>query len=234
MQGFIQEDERKSREASVFLGSYIPFTGVKYYSLFDEQAIREGKNRTGTVGWRLSRTSAESIAKAPNPNTIEKTNALNYQILKGVDIFQNLDDEQIKRLGTFAQIVSVPSGELLGRAGELVSQLFIIIEGKAELSAHSGIGPITIRVAGPGESFPLAILIGSGTLITSVMATTEMKLLTIPRSRLLALCSDDTGLGMRIFRNIAELLGDRYQKTLSHLTATTERVLKKADYFVNV
>lgn len=234
MQGFIGEDERKSKGASVFLCSYVPFTGVKYYSLFDEQAIREGRNTIGTVGWRLGRTSAETITKAHNANTNEKTDPLNYQILKGVDVFRDLDDEQIKRVGAFAQRVNVPSGEFLGRAGELVSQLFIIIEGQAELSAHSGIGPITIRKAGPGESFPLAILIGSGTLITSVMASTDMKLLTVPRSRLLALCSYDTDLGMRIYRNIADLLGDRYQKTLSHLTASTELVLKKADYFVNV
>ena len=234
MQGCIEEVERKSDGGSVFLGSYLPFTGVKYYTLLAEQAIREGKNSIGTVGWRLVKTSAETIAKAPNAKTNKRTNALNYQILKGVDIFRNLEDEQIKRAGAFAQRVNVRSGEILGRAGELVSQLFIIIEGQAELSAHSGIGPITIRLAGPGESFPLAILIGSGTLITSVMAMTDMKLLTIPRTRLLALCSDDTGLGMRIYRNIADLLGDRYQKTLSHLTVSTERVLKKSDYFVNV
>lgn len=43
------------REASavkrVYLGSYMPFAGVKYYGMFDTADVVLGKTRIGPVGW---------------------------------------------------------------------------------------------------------------------------------------------------------------------------------------
>ncbi len=192
MQSLVKERESK-RASIVLMGNYMPFAGVKYYTLLDEQDISGGKNTIGAIGWRLHRTTVETVAKAPDTAGFEMNN-VEKLMLAEIDIFRNLDNEQIKKVEALGQRVAIPEGTLLGQAGELVSHLFIILEGQAELTANSGIGPITVRIAGTGESFPLAVLIGSGTLITSVIAMTEMTLLTIPRSRLLALCSEDTDL----------------------------------------
>lgn len=154
--------------------------------------------------------------------------------LKDVDIFKGLTDEQIERVAALGDPVRVSAGQALGRAGELGDRLFIITEGKAELSAHSSVGEITVRTAGPGESFPLAALVGSGILITSVEAMTDMDLLAIPSLRLRKLCLDEPEIGMRLYAAIAEVLGQRYSRTLARLTASAERVLKEADFFANV
>ena len=154
--------------------------------------------------------------------------------LRDVDIFQDLSDSQIESVAALGQPLEISAGQVLERTGEPGLFLFIIIKGKAQLSAHSAIGEITVRIAGPGESFPLAALIGEGTLITSAEAMTEMTLLAIPRSQLLRLCSEQPEIGMRLYSAIAAVLGNRYRRTLEHLTTSAERALKDVGFFADV
>jgi CRP-like cAMP-binding protein len=80
----------------------------------------------------------------------------------------------------------------------------------------------------------VAALFGSGTLITSVRAMTEMEVLAIPCSRLRTLCSDNSEIGMHVYEAIADVLASRYKRTLAHLTTTAEGVVAVSDIWVNV
>ena len=62
MQVLTKEKER-NRVSTVLFGSYMPFIGVKYYSLFDEQAVCECKNKTGAIGWRIGKTSVKTVPR---------------------------------------------------------------------------------------------------------------------------------------------------------------------------
>jgi CRP-like cAMP-binding protein len=124
--------------------------------------------------------------------------------------------------------LQVTAGEMLGIGGELGQDLFIILAGEAHLTTHSDVGEILVRIARPGDAFPLATLLGSGTLITSGEALTNMELLKIPRSGLLALCFRDTDLSMRIYAATARLFANRYAETLAHLAISAERELQGA------
>ena len=35
-----------------YLGNYMPFAGVKYYGIFTDRDIAEGRTKIGPVGWR--------------------------------------------------------------------------------------------------------------------------------------------------------------------------------------
>jgi hypothetical protein len=155
-------------------------------------------------------------------------------ILKRVDIFQGLNDEQISRVAALRQTFSISSGHQLGIAGEQGERVYIVLEGMAQLTASSGIGDITVRIAGPGESFPLASLVASGVLITSIRAMTDMSLMTIPRDQLLELCRENPDVGMKIYAAVAQILGDRYSRTLARLTTTAEKALRDTGFFANV
>ncbi|MDA0769465.1 MAG: hypothetical protein BZY79_04865 [SAR202 cluster bacterium Casp-Chloro-G4] len=43
----------------IYLGSYMPFAGVKYYGIFTDRDIIEGRTDIGPVGWH---------SKAPAPD----------------------------------------------------------------------------------------------------------------------------------------------------------------------
>jgi CRP-like cAMP-binding protein/nucleotide-binding universal stress UspA family protein len=148
------------------------------------------------------------------------------QIMKEVDVFTGLSDEQIQSIASLAKRSNVAAGEVLGRAGETGDSLFIVIQGEARLSAYSAAGEITVRIAGPGQSYSLAALIGAGTLVTSGKALTDMDLLTIPASALTELCTRSPEIGVQIYKNIAAELVNRYGKTLAHLTLSEDRALE--------
>ena len=151
-----------------------------------------------------------------------------------VDIFEKLTANQIDRIASLGQPVEISAGQVLGMAGEPGHSLFVIIQGKAQLSAHSAIGDITVRIAGAGESFPLAALLGSGTLITSVKAMTDMQLLAIPRTRLLAMFAQNPEIGMHIYEAIADVLSLRYWRTLVHVTENAEGAVNASEIWANV
>ena len=145
---------------------------------------------------------------------------------RDVDLFTRLSDEQIAKVAALGELIQLSEGQKLGLGGELGQKLFIILDGEAHLTAHSEIGEIAVRVAGRGESFPLAVLLREGTLITSGEALTEMKVLGIPRGPLLELCSSDPAIGMGIYAETAQLFADRYGATLSHLGMSAARELR--------
>ena len=151
-------------------------------------------------------------------------------LLKDTDVFKGLSDEQINDLIPIVQRTRVAEGQSLGTEGELGESIFIIAEGEAQLSAHTELGDIAARVAGPGESFPLAILVGSGNLITSAKAITSMDILLMDRSKLLALCSHKSDIGLTVFRNVADLFAMRYGDTLKHLASSVEREFEAQEY----
>ena len=144
-----------------------------------------------------------------------------------VDVFARLTREQIGAVVAFGNRVSVSEGETLGAGGEAGQNLFIIQSGEAQLTAQSEIGQIAVRLAGPGESFPQAVLLGEGTLITAGSALSDMTLLQIPRARLLDLCTQDAAIGRGIYAATAQLFANRYSRTLTQLGMSATREMQR-------
>ena len=144
----------------------------------------------------------------------------------GVDMFARLSREQISAVVALGRTVNVKEGETLGAGGEAGQNLFIIQEGEAQLTAQAEIGQIAVRVAGPGESFPQAVLLGEGTLITAGSALSDMTLLQIPRAPLLDLCTQDSAIGRGIYAATAQLFANRYSRTLIELGASVTREIE--------
>ena len=144
-----------------------------------------------------------------------------------VDVFARLTREQIAAVVALGNRVAVTEGETLGAGGEAGQNLFIIQSGEAQLTAQSEIGQIAVRLAGPSESFPQAVLLGEGTLITAGSALSDMTLLQIPRSRLLDLCTQDAAIGRGIYAATAQLFANRYSRTLTQLGMSATREMQR-------
>lgn len=151
------------------------------------------------------------------------------RVFRQIDAFSDLSAEQIDRVVALGRRLNVAAGERLGAAGELGESMFLILEGEAHLTTHSEVGEISVRIAQPGEAFPLAALLGSGSLITSGEALTDMEVLAIPRSDLLLLCSREPEVGMRLYAAVGRIFAHRYAETLTHLTISAERELRQGD-----
>ncbi len=143
-----------------------------------------------------------------------------------VDMFARLSREQISSVVALGSTVYVKEGETLGSGGDEGQNLFVIQSGEAQLTAQSEIGQIAVRVAGPGESFPQAVLLGEGTLITAGSALSDMTLLQIPRAPLLDLCTQDAAIGRGIYAATAQQFATRYSRTLTQLGLSASREIR--------
>jgi hypothetical protein len=177
-----------------------------------------------------SEMEAEGEGAAPRPaETPAPTAGTVEAVLRAADIFKGLSRDQIAKMVPMARRVNVASGQALGKAGEAGDHLFIIAQGEAQITAHTEVGDIAIRVAAPGNSFPVFVLIRSGNLLTSGRALTDMEVLELPRSELLDLCTQNPSIGVRVYMNLSEILAERYGSTLGHLARSVERELADTD-----
>ena len=162
-------------------------------------------------------------------NVGEEQPSEDNRVFRQIDAFSDLSRQQIEQVVSLGVRRHIPAGDKMGTGGELGEHLYVILEGEAHLTTHSEVGEISVRIALPGEAFPLAALLGSGTLITSGEALTDMEVLAIPRSELLLLCSREPEIGMRIYAAVGRLFSNRYAETLTHLTIGAERELREGD-----
>lgn len=156
------------------------------------------------------------------------------RLMRRVDIFQGLSAAQVARVEALGRMVHIPSDEVVGKAGEEGSHIYIIVAGKAELTTRSGLGELTVRIAEAGESLPLATLLGKGILITTITAMTDLETLAIPRESLLRLCQSRPEIGACIYANMAEILAGRYKAALAHFTSSTLRAAAARELWANV
>ena len=141
-----------------------------------------------------------------------------------VELFKGLTDDQINTVASVGEISQIGAGETLGEASEVGKFLYVVLSGKAEASARSPVGDVTVRIVGPGESFPVAALVGSGALVASVKADSAMEVLAIPQAELLALCSENPEIGMPLFAAVAEASLNRYRQTLAGVVTSSEQL----------
>ena len=146
-------------------------------------------------------------------------------VLRDCDLLMGLSDEQIEKVVPLAVQKEFGTGEVLGKSGELGDRIFIIAQGEAQITTHTQVGDIAARIAGPGNTFPAASFTGSGKLVTSAKALTNMKVLELQTSGLAALFSQNPDVGLQVYKNLAELFVDRYGETMGHLARSVEREL---------
>ncbi|MBI2964663.1 MAG: cyclic nucleotide-binding domain-containing protein [Chloroflexi bacterium] len=140
-----------------------------------------------------------------------------YETLRNADMLRALDAGQLRDVLMLGARRAVAEGESLGEAGRLGEKVYVVLRNEAQLTANTGFGPMTVRVAGPGETFPLASLVGYGMLVTSARAMREMDVWEIDRQRLLDLCQRRPEIGARIFAAAASVMASRYRDTLKRL-----------------
>ena len=185
------------------------------------------------IGAGLRQAMRDETPEESEP-TQEGARALLRRILKEADIFRGLSDRYIDRVASLAKRTTVSEGEVLGQAGESGNTLFVIVDGEVQLSASSTLGDITVRIAGRGQSWPLAGFVGAGTLVSSGKAMTDVELLVIPLSRMSTLCSQEPEIGSRVYRNVADIFVDRYGKTLARFASGAGKVVENAEFLANI
>ncbi len=123
-------------------------------------------------------------------------------ILRGVELFEGLSDEDLEQVVALCQERHLSRGELLVKEGDLGEELFIITDGFVEVILET---PRRVVVnLGTGQLTGEMALVDGGPRSASLRAISDPTIVqVINKSDFETLCDNNTRLGYVVYRNIA-------------------------------
>ena len=110
------------------------------------------------------------------------------ELLKGIEIFELLDEEDRVELAKVIDTQQISAGETLFQAGEPGESLFIVRSGEIELYIKDTAGQkIVLTIAEQGKTFGELSLLDTGPRTATALALTDTELLVLDREDLLLL-----------------------------------------------
>ncbi len=131
---------------------------------------------------------------------------INLDALRNVEIFQGLNDEELKAAAGFCQEESVPEGTTLCGEGARADKLFILQEGAVSIRFKKGAN-YAIREAGRilGWSF----LIPPNRYTASAVTIAPSKVWVIKSPDFYNLVHKDTKIGLKIMDKLSQVVAGR-------------------------
>jgi len=135
-------------------------------------------------------------------------------ILKRTDIFYDLTPMHLEMISAICEEKNARAGEVIFEENSPGNELYVIVRGEVEIlldpslvggaTPRRGTGPVTISTMRDGQTFGEIALVDQGVRsATARCATDNVRLLVIPRRKLLMLCETYPELGYRVMRNMA-------------------------------
>jgi signal transduction histidine kinase len=133
--------------------------------------------------------------------------ALSLEELRRVDLFDEIDDEELARWAAVANVRDVPAGEIIAQPSEAVSGLILLLEGTAQalLEENGRVEPVGQHHA-PTWIGAIAVLTEAPMGVT-MQAETPLRLAVIPPDDFLDLALAQRSVHRRMMRQVRPVIG---------------------------
>ncbi|MDP6708320.1 MAG: cyclic nucleotide-binding domain-containing protein [Alphaproteobacteria bacterium] len=123
-------------------------------------------------------------------------------LLQDLPPFAKLESAKLKLLAFASQLRHFVPGDVLIAQGEKADTLFVILEGKVEISLGSGEGSRVVRVLEPPAFVGEIAILHQSLATATVTATTALRVLMVSRDVLLSVIGDVPELGRGLARHM--------------------------------
>lgn len=145
------------------------------------------------------------------------------QLLEQIDIFSDLDTEQLRQISEVCTERRYEKGDIVFRENTDSDELYVILQGEVEIqvdpstlgiSADESPGPATIATMRRGQSFGEVALVDEGFRSASARCSAPgTRLLVIRRDDLIRMCDADFEMGYLLMRSVASDLAFKIRQT---------------------
>lgn len=127
------------------------------------------------------------------------------QVMKTVELFRGLDEQQLQQLATISQKEVYPSGATICSQGDPGDRMYIVAQGQVEIVVRDSKGHTYSAVyLGEGQLVGEMSLIDQGSRSASVVAVNDDTMVySISGDAFTKLCQTDTAIGYIMMRNLA-------------------------------
>jgi CRP-like cAMP-binding protein len=129
-------------------------------------------------------------------------------------IFSGCSTEELQRVADLCKAIQVSRGQEVFAANSPADQLYLVDHGLVELrfefTYYHEPQPVAIdRISRPGV-FGWSSIVGRKSLSVAAWAVEDCDLLQIPAKQMLGLCEANDHFGHQLMRNVARVVGERY------------------------
>jgi CRP/FNR family cyclic AMP-dependent transcriptional regulator len=126
-------------------------------------------------------------------------------LLKGVELFTGLNQDQLQRLAAITQLKTYQDGTVVFSRGEPGDALYVIGDGQVEVILGESPDSAHVHVyLGQGQIFGEMALIDYGERSATIRCgSSQASIAVIARQDFEQLCASDTAIGYTVMRNIA-------------------------------
>jgi len=136
------------------------------------------------------------------------------EILKRLDIFDNLNKQELEAITEIADIRDCPKATVIFTENQEADALFVLLQGNVAL--HFEVGrheEAIVHSVGAGQAFGWSALIQPYLFTASAKCINNSKLVVIDRYRLRSLLDEDCHMGFVVMEKLAELVSERLKDT---------------------
>ena len=119
-------------------------------------------------------------------------------LLGHVDLFTDCTRKELAEIASLSTEYEAASGQVLAREGELGSEFFLIVEGRATATRHGA----TLAELAPTDFFGELALLDGGPRTATVVAETPLHLLVLSRGEFKQLCQTYPSVSYRMLKGL--------------------------------
>jgi len=138
-------------------------------------------------------------------------------LLKGCPLFFELYDDEIEKVVKDQKVIHFEKDDKIIREGQRANQIFILLEGIAELEKQAQGGHIKIERIKQGEVFGLLMLLDEKPYSIDVVARTRCAVLEIHHASIMALFNKTPRIFAVMTLNICRILGRRLKSSYNRM-----------------
>lgn len=123
-------------------------------------------------------------------------------LLRTVPLFAGLDDRELERVSTLADIVDLPADRPLMTQGQQGWEMFIVVSGSARIERDGQ----SLGERGPGEVLGEIALLDGGPRTATVTLSQQSRLLVVARREFQSLMDEFPEIRLRVLEAVAHRL----------------------------
>lgn len=135
-------------------------------------------------------------------------------VLKGCELFFELYEDEVEKILKSQSVNHYKPEEFIVKEGQKGNQIFILMEGIAEVQKHTNTGNrLRIEKLKPGEVFGVLMLLDEKPYTVDIVARTRAAVLEIKHTAIMDLFDKNPRIFGLIMLNICRILGKRLKNT---------------------
>ncbi len=145
------------------------------------------------------------------------------EILKSIDLFNGLTDEQVELLAPDLGLVEVKKGQVLFSVGEVAKDIFVLLEGKMNIQVKLTSRPETVGIVvlqNRGQLVGWSGLIGDSHYTAAGLCLEDCKLLRVEGKMLMKVLETNKSAGFDVLREITKVISTRIRNLQSVVLKT--------------